>query len=128
MSGIEVAGLVLGAFPIVISGIQFYIDSCKKVDRWRKWEDVLSHLIRKIKAEYRIFKNICKRLDLEVLDDNQNQRQVTDEQIHGLEKRLGDSYDDFVAAAEEMHKILAKFRKKLSLDNTGNVRMSPNQM
>ena len=122
MSGIEVAGLVMAAFPLVISGIQFYIDGCDKVERWRKWESVLAHLARNIKAEHRIFRNVCKRLELEISLDSQRSREITDAQISALERRLGDSYDDFVAVARDLAKILVKCRKKLDLDKDGNVR------
>lgn len=121
MSGIEVAGLVLGAFPLVISGIQFYIDGCEKFERWRKWESVLGHLARNIKAEHRNFRNICRRLELEIMDDSQRQREVTDAQIDALERRLGESYDDFVAVARDLTKILVKCRKKLNINKDGNV-------
>lgn len=125
MSGIEVAGLVMAAFPLVISGIQSYIDGCDKIERWRKWESVLAHLARNIKAEHRMFRNICKRLELEIILDSRKHREITDAQIDALESRLGDSYDDFVAVAKDLAKILGKCRKKLDLDKDGNVGKAP---
>ena len=121
MSGVEVAGFVLAAFPLVISGIQLYIDGCDKIQRWRKWESLLGHLARNIKAEHRIFRNICKRLDLEIIHDSQRQRNVTEAQIDALEGRLGESYYDFVAVARDLAMILDKCRKKLDLDEDGYV-------
>ena len=128
MSGIEVAGLVLGAFPLVIAGVQFYINGCDTVKRWRKWESVLAHLARNVKAEHRIFRNICKRLELEIIHDGQRQREVTEAQIDALEERLGDSYDDFVAVARDLAKTLAKCRRKLDLDKDGNVSKALNRI
>ena len=128
MSGIEVAGLVMAAFPLVISGIQFYIDGCNKIERWRKWESVLAHLARNIKAEHRIFRNVCKRLELEIILDSQRSPETTDAQIEALERRLGDSYDDFVAVARDLAKVLVKCRKKLDLDKDGSVRKAPEHL
>ena len=125
MSGIEVAGLVMAAFPLLISGIQFYIDGCDTIERWRKWESVLAHLARNIKAEHRIFRNVCKRLELEIILDSHRSREITDAQIDALQRRLGDSYDDFVAVARDLAKILVKCRKKLDLDKVGNVGRAP---
>lgn len=31
MSGLEVAGVVLGVFPLVVSGLRFYYEGCEKV-------------------------------------------------------------------------------------------------
>jgi len=55
VTGIEAAGLVLGAFPIVIDGLRYYIDSVKKAKQAACHKYVLPRFIRDIETGMTIF-------------------------------------------------------------------------
>lgn len=57
MSGIEVVGIVLGALPIMVSGIEKYSDSLSAARRLFNPRRELRNLHRAIKTELQIFRN-----------------------------------------------------------------------
>jgi hypothetical protein len=68
VTGIETAGLVLGAFPLLLQGVGVYLEGSKKaVGLWR-WRRPLRMLIREFTVEYAIFSMTCERIFEEVGD------------------------------------------------------------
>ena len=61
-TGIEAAGLVLGLFPIVLEGIQFYISSAEKFKEMKHHKRTLVKFRRELEMEESIFDNIWSRL------------------------------------------------------------------
>lgn len=62
VTGIEAAGLVLGLFPIVIQGIQFYISSAEEFKEMWHHKRTLDKFRRELEMEESIFDNIWSRL------------------------------------------------------------------
>ncbi|KAL7923319.1 hypothetical protein ACQKWADRAFT_290556 [Trichoderma austrokoningii] len=62
MSGLEVAGAVLGAIPLVISALEHYQQGVRVIQRWRKYDMELQCLIRNIETERIKLQNICEKL------------------------------------------------------------------
>lgn len=58
ITGIEAAGLVLGLFPIVIEGVQFYTSSAEKFKETRQHKHTLDEFRRELEMEESIFDNI----------------------------------------------------------------------
>lgn len=64
VTGVEVAGLVLGSFPILIEGLKVYgngVDTIKKL-RSESCKIVLDGFLRQIEIECVNYKGICERL------------------------------------------------------------------
>ena len=55
MSGTEIAGLVLGAFPVVISALQNYKAEQGPIASWTKWRTLLDHLIQRLQNARYVF-------------------------------------------------------------------------
>jgi len=60
MSGIEVAGIVMGAIPIILAGLQFYTEGISVTKRYRKYEEGIKDLSRQLGTEYAIYANSVK--------------------------------------------------------------------
>lgn len=57
VTGVEAAGLALGIFPLVIEGIDSYIDFAKKVKQMKHHKRTLEQFRRELKMEKGKFKN-----------------------------------------------------------------------
>lgn len=121
MSGIEVAGLVLGAFPLLIEAVKHYRATVSR-----------KKLLRNLRLEKLIFDDVCLR-HLEGLVDD---RYVSNEQLHSLlqgegwdidiqgflEHRMGiGAAALFIERVGEMHDAITRLRKTLGLDTHMNV-------
>jgi hypothetical protein len=62
VTGIEVTGLALATFPIVVKGVSFYLDAATKVKEIRNYEGVLERLVRQLEMEKTKFENTCEFL------------------------------------------------------------------
>jgi hypothetical protein len=127
MSGIEVAGLVLGAFPLAIEALDRYREIAKRCGFWykirlehKKCENNLSF--------YRLAYKQQLRLLLLPLIQNENKLQ----QLLGdplgeewkdptvaslLEARLDDSYEHYNRIIKAIDEVMRKLNHELALDN-----------
>ncbi|GKU08643.1 unnamed protein product [Fusarium langsethiae] len=62
MSGFEVAGVVLGSLPLVISVLEHYKNGVSLIQRYRRYERELQRLIRNLETEQVKLQNFCEKL------------------------------------------------------------------
>lgn len=62
MSGFEIAGIVLGSIPLVISALEHYSRGLSTIQRWRKYQRELQTLIRNLQTEQVKLQNVCEKL------------------------------------------------------------------
>jgi hypothetical protein len=62
MSGFEVAGVILGSIPLVISTLEHYKNGLSVIQRYRRYERELQRLIRNLETEKVKLQNICEKL------------------------------------------------------------------
>ncbi|OBS22579.1 hypothetical protein FPOA_08915 [Fusarium poae] len=62
MSGLEVAGIVLGSIPLVISTLEHYKNGVSLIQRYRRYERELQRLIRNLETEQVKLQNVCEKL------------------------------------------------------------------
>ena len=122
MSGLEVIGVVLGAWPIAIQALAMY----KRTKSGRTAEQ----LIRRLKTEELIFKNsVLHLLDSEVADDEIEKllkpdmvtwrdSKVTESLTHKLGKDMAENVIDIV---QEMAKLLASLDTEMKNVSQGIV-------
>jgi hypothetical protein len=100
MSGIEVAGIVLGAIPIILAGRQFYAEGVRVTTRYLKYEKGVEDPISQLKTEHTIYLNsielildgVIKQKDLEdFLADLGGERWKDPVFATKLHKQLGSS-------------------------------------
>lgn len=129
MSGFEVAGLVLGALPLVFSALEGYRKLAEKAGFWRD-----------IRHKYQIFKIRleCQRLDfiatirvsllpLVTAGDNSQIRHLIDDPLGDgwkdariaalLEKKLQGQYQLYEEIVGEIRQVVLELESELSVDS-----------
>jgi hypothetical protein len=61
-SGIEIAGLALGAFPLLLEGLRLYFDGAKKAKNIWFWKRNLDKVVLVLETESALFRNTCLSL------------------------------------------------------------------
>lgn len=74
VTGIEVAGLTLAVFPLLVEGLKSYASGCRTIGEWRKYLFILNKLVRRLRGQNVIFENTCTGLFEELF----TAEQVTD--------------------------------------------------
>ncbi len=127
----EIAGLVLGAFPLTIKALDVYVKAMQSVKKWFEYRQRMQRVIQTLVLEEMKFENTCLRL----LQDSVSQPEVehllawaknrakteTDpwrkEALRvSLQALLGTSFDIFLVAASQMKDIFDELKEKLGLD------------
>ncbi|KAJ4176730.1 hypothetical protein NW759_017507, partial [Fusarium solani] len=62
MSGFEIAGIVLGSIPLVISTLENYSAGLSTLQAMRKYRRELQSLIRDLETERIKLQNVCEKL------------------------------------------------------------------
>lgn len=130
MSGLEVAGVVLGAIPLLISGLEHYAEGASTVKRMFRAPAELRSLGRRLQVEHEIFRNCQELLLNDCLDDvllqdllqNANSSAWSDPAVEAaLRRKLQRSYQGYMETVEDMNKTLTAFRERLQLGDDGKV-------
>ena len=131
MSGFEVAGVVLGSLPLVISAIEHYATLVQTIKRSIKYEIELKSLKHDLDAESLIFLDTLERVLDGLIPASQLEEQLNDpasplwqddslnERLRG---RLGRSYSVFTDTVKDMNATIQEIIQRLDLDGQGKVR------
>lgn len=126
-SGLEIASLVLAAFPIVINGLEHYAEGVQSIKDWVRF-----------RAEYAVFTNALVRQKIffdqniedllsyvvdseydmrKMLDDPENKGWTDPRLETKLRNRLSGEYeyDCYMALVQDIRKILGKILKKIGV-------------
>ncbi|TGO22787.1 hypothetical protein BPAE_0155g00250 [Botrytis paeoniae] len=125
MSGIEIAGLVLGGFPLLVSAAEHYKEGWEPLVRWRRFRTEFLRFIDAIDIEKQLFDQMLERflISAEVSQDEPHHF-LTDPNYHGwhqedlamtLKSRLGHSYEAFVGSIRTMNELMVELESMLSL-------------
>jgi hypothetical protein len=130
MSGIEVAGIVLGAIPLVISGLEHYAEGARTIRSMWNYPQDFKNLSIRLRTEDAIFRNTMERL----LYDCEGNRGLEDmltqpggsawaetQVERELHRILQGSYTVFLEGIVRMNETLAAFIKRLRLCPDGKV-------
>jgi hypothetical protein len=130
VTGVEVAGLVMAAFPIVVSALQFYLDGLESIKHWWRYAKLLKHFIRILDMERTKFENVCEELLYDafggielsrLLEDPGGPRWRQPSLLEKLRDGLGRSFQPYLEASMDTREILQTFETKLELDEFGKV-------
>ncbi|KAK3990926.1 hypothetical protein QBC44DRAFT_224711, partial [Cladorrhinum sp. PSN332] len=129
MSGFEVAGVVLGSIPLVISALEHYSNGITILQRWRKYRRELDSLIRKLKLERAKLLNICEKLldglvplsQFKIMITNPESDLWKDHEIQSrIRMRLPGTYDLFLETLLVVNTAIQDMAKRLDSQNGGN--------
>jgi len=126
MSGIEVAGLVLGAFPVAIEVIKYLLKAMQIIKETRNYQQILRQFARELTTERCKYENTCIELLSEVVHAAQLKRMMANpgsqewndmqfkqklrERLRPAEKTL----EIWVDAATELHETLQNVSQHLT--------------
>jgi hypothetical protein len=126
MSGLEVAGVVLGAFPLLISGIEHWRDVAKiggffwqiRKEYTRCRRDIQFHEIQYKKNLQELLLPLIPDVDevAKLIADPGGQKWCDRELQQRLEGRLHESYQLYQDTITEMNEIAEELRKELCFD------------
>lgn len=132
MSGVEAAGFILAAIPLVISFVEHYAESVRTINRWRKYDRELKSLCRRLRSEEELFRNTCELLlrdivsseqELETLVWNPAGLEWSDPDLERrLQKKLpARSYAVYREVVEDMRDIVDAIKDRMGIEDDGKV-------
>ncbi|KAH7130071.1 hypothetical protein B0J11DRAFT_522358 [Dendryphion nanum] len=126
MSGLEIAGVLLGSFPLIVSGVEHWRDVAKVGGFYWRVQKEYTKCKRDVQFHEMMYKQNLKELLLPILNDGDEvARLVSDAGGKGwndralqerLEGRLLESYSLYMEIIEDMNETAATLRKELALD------------
>ncbi|KAK3345888.1 hypothetical protein B0T25DRAFT_265373 [Lasiosphaeria hispida] len=126
MSGFEVAGVVLGAVPIIIDGLKSCIDG---LGRWHRSARELKSLLRTMETEQVRLKNAFEKLLIDIVPEAQLETMISDplgplwkdpRNSVKLNQRLS-SPKEFENIVQELSEVMAEIKRKLNIGLDGKV-------
>jgi hypothetical protein len=132
MSGIEVAGLVLGAIPLILAGLEFYSNGIQVTKRYWRYREEFKSLVVELRCEHTMCVNSINMLLIGVVppkemveflanpggDDRWKEKRFD----RKLRERLGTSYSSYMDTITEMNRTAKIFKERLKLGPDGKVR------
>src|ERR1700712_1712354 len=132
MSGVEVAGFVLAAIPLVISFLEHYAEGLRAIDRWRKYDRELKSICRRLRSEEELFRNTCELLlhdivtsdqEMELLISDPYGKEWSNKDLdQSLRAKLSPrTYGVYMEGVEDMRDAMTMFKDRLGMKDDGKV-------
>ncbi|KAF9769108.1 hypothetical protein IL306_013522 [Fusarium sp. DS 682] len=131
MSGFEVAGIVLGSIPLVISALEAY---SKFMRDWGKATSELRSLHRQLSTEQIKLRNVCQLLISDVVPQQDIEQMLANpfgplwivkETNDKIRKRLWDAYGPFEDTVAEIRETLENIMERLRVHISDDGQVSP---
>ncbi|KAF2016662.1 hypothetical protein BU24DRAFT_423039 [Aaosphaeria arxii CBS 175.79] len=128
MSGIEIAGLVLGAIPLVLASLEFYADGIAVTKRYLKFKHDFKSMLVELKTENTMCINSITMLLIGVvkpkemndfLEDPCGDKWKDPKFEKKLKERLGTTYESYLDTIREMNNVAIVFKQRLKLNDSG---------
>lgn len=132
MSGFEIAGLVLGAFPILLKSLEHYREGFEPLEEWWNFRTHFIAFVDDIRHQMmRYNENLVRLLDPIIADTDElasllRDSSLADARWHDgtfegpLKQRLASECDRFLRILRRMQEVMEDLGKLLQIDN-GNV-------
>ncbi|KAL6160366.1 hypothetical protein ACJQWK_09172 [Exserohilum turcicum] len=130
MSGIEVAGLVLGCLPLLIQGIESYKEGLDPIKGFFGREKELPIIIRKLRAQYDHYDQTIQLLFGSITSDVEFALMMTDPAASqelwkskeaALQDKLQNTYSSYQRTMADIERITKKIASKLDLDRAAEL-------
>ncbi|KAM0425591.1 hypothetical protein ACHAPT_009122 [Fusarium lateritium] len=123
MSGFEVAGVVLGAFPLAVSALEKYGEVAKRLKFWLNIQLEYKKCMDDLNYQHLCFQLNLKELLLPLLPDDKIKELLADpggecwqrQDVSGLlEDRLRDSHSLYVGCIEKIRSTMDRLNSELA--------------
>ncbi|KAK0652557.1 hypothetical protein B0T16DRAFT_406417 [Cercophora newfieldiana] len=131
MSGFEVAGVVLGSIPIVVSALELYIKGLGTMGRLRRFTLELESLVLKLGTEEAKLQNVYEKLLRDIVPDDQIEPMLKDpfgplwkepNVVARIRRRLWRDLNVFNENVRRMNAAMSEMKEKLGIGPDGKVR------
>ncbi|CAO2649502.1 Nn.00g068870.m01.CDS01 [Neocucurbitaria sp. VM-36] len=124
MSGVEIAGLVLGVLPLLIQGIESYNEGLDPIKSFMRWERELPQFIRKLRNQHVhyaqtiriLFEPITVEEELAQMMTEPGSQELWKSKELALQNKLQESYQAYQSTIGNIERITKKIASKLDLD------------
>ncbi|KAI1152573.1 hypothetical protein F4825DRAFT_475802 [Nemania diffusa] len=126
----EIAGLVLGAVPLIISALEHYEDLVEPTVAFIQWRGELSKVTRTLLLEYTTYEQNIRVLLKQVVSDRKLNTMInnpqsdlwkTDELADALRLRLGTAYQPSLDIVKEIEMIMVEIAGSLKIEGAEEV-------
>jgi len=133
MSGVEIAGIVLGAVPLIISALEHYEDLLGSTLAFFQWKGQLSKAIDELSVVYAGYDQTLRLLLQPVMDqeevvammeDTNHLLWVKGDVAESLQNHFGRAWKPCRATIEEIAESLVEISKHLNISGSHLVRQS----
>lgn len=126
LTGVETAGLVLAAFPLVLDGLSRWLEGLDKVKRWRRIHRQLKNYKIRLQSQRVTYQNTLEWLLVGIVEAGEDIAAMLAEPRgkvwnkakydHLLQRRLDRAYDSFFETLKYMFTTLGEIEKKLGIE------------
>lgn len=131
MSGIEVGGIALAVFPILVDALVHFVDGVQTIKDWRRYRVRLDNYANLMETHKVFYLDTLEELLTDIV---QFEDEITDlmanprgaiwkkpEYEEKLRQRLGRSYNAYIQTLDKMRNALSEMCDKLGVDSSGKV-------
>lgn len=126
MSGIEAAGLILAAFPLLISALEHYRESAGALENWWEIKREYRKCKREIEHQKLRFEGALEEFLLPLIVDDEALKALIEDPggmlwknprlEEALQERLPKSYDLYLETVQEINDVMNGLKRELGLD------------
>ena len=135
MSGFEIAGIVLGAFPIAISALERIPQAAKLLDSWHNVRREYEQCRFEVRNQHIFYIQNLKQLLLPLaVEDDETIQHLIDDPDHplwkeekfarDLEDRLQDSFTAYLETVEWMQQVMQEINRELGANNDSHAHIT----
>jgi hypothetical protein len=127
MSGVEIAGFVLGGFPLLISAAEHYREGFEPLVKWKRFWTEFIGFVDAVDIEKQLFDQMLERFLISTdVPHEEIQLFMTDRAYAGwqredlvrtLRARLGGAYGVYMSTIKTMDELMHELHELLSLKN-----------
>ncbi|KAF2396577.1 hypothetical protein EJ06DRAFT_569315 [Trichodelitschia bisporula] len=125
MSGVEVAGLVLGAFPIILNCLDYYRKSCEPLSEWWRFRTRFIEFADGIRHQEMMYNSNMMEMLHPIIQDNDcladlvknpNDARWSDGSLTThLERHLAGEHERVLRIIQKMHDLVEELKKLLQI-------------
>ncbi|KAG4284337.1 hypothetical protein FPRO06_08716 [Fusarium proliferatum] len=125
MSGFEIAGIVLGSIPLLISAIEHYSDSLDRATAFFKWKDGLNSALREFWYQHSSFELTLRNILKDVANPPEIEQMIRDphhelwksqELSQALQEMLKFAYRPYISTIKDIHACMKRLVSHLYID------------
>lgn len=123
MSGFEIAGIVLGSIPLVISTLEHYGDGLSALQRWRRYRREVHCLTRNLETERVKLQNVCEKLLVDIVPPSRIETMINDPMGNlwreeatqrKVRVRLWKGFDAFESTIGDVQTAVSEMNKRIT--------------